>query len=179
VLFRSPSAKWPYIGWDRIVAVCAPAAAFWFWFFARYRRPEVPPLTRARRSTTRTPKPSMRCRHERRTEETLGRVGLVVADRHVANFVRVERRSSRNARPAWIPRPGIYPDGVCPSEVALPQFDGWKTAARLVPEDLDALNSRANRRNSCAKRRHHRDGTWDGTLSLNRAWVGLHFLIGR
>ena len=39
-----PSAKWPYIGWDRIAAVCAPAAAFWFWFFARYRRPEVPPL---------------------------------------------------------------------------------------------------------------------------------------
>jgi hypothetical protein len=37
-----PSAKWPYIDWDRIVAVCAPAAAFWFWFFARYRRPEAP-----------------------------------------------------------------------------------------------------------------------------------------
>jgi hypothetical protein len=38
-----PSAKWPYIDWDRIVAVCTPAAAFWFWFFARYKRPEGRP----------------------------------------------------------------------------------------------------------------------------------------
>lgn len=39
-----PSAKWPYIDWDRIISVCAPASAFWFWFFARYRRPEGPAL---------------------------------------------------------------------------------------------------------------------------------------
>jgi hypothetical protein len=45
-----PSAKWPFIEWDRIVAVCTPATVFWFWFFARYRRPEEPALDESKAS---------------------------------------------------------------------------------------------------------------------------------